>query len=153
MKKDSRNIYKNARDAAGLTQERWATYLGVTPESVRLYESGRGLPSDETVAAMAEVAGMPVLCYWHLKLKSGVANDLLPEVELLPLPQAVLQLLVEIKSFRTDLDELLIIASDGLVDDAESDRFLDILDRLQDLIAAALAVNFAERRGSRWPES
>ena len=149
MKTGSRNIYKNARDAAGLTQERWATYLGVSPESVRLYESGRGLPSDETVAAMAEVAAMPVLCYWHLKLKSGVANDLLPEVKLLPLPQAVLQLLVEIKSFRTDLDELLIIAADGLVDEAESDRFLDILERLQGLIAAALAVNFAERSGSR----
>ena len=148
MKDSSRKIYKNARDAAGLTQERWATYLGVTPESVRLYESGRGLPSDETVAAMAEVAAMPVLCYWHLKLKSGVANDLLPEVELLPLPQAVLQLLVEIKTFRADLDELLIIAADGLVDEAENDRFLDILDRLQGLIAAAMAVNFAERGGS-----
>lgn len=147
MKADCRNIYKNARDAAGLTQERWATYLGVTPESVRLYESGRGLPSDEVVAAMAEVAAMPVLCYWHLKNKSGAANDLLPEVDLLPLPQAVLQLLVEIKGFRSDLDELLIIAADGMVDDTESDRFLEILDRLQGIIAAALAVNFAERSG------
>ena len=85
-----------------------------------------------------------MLCYWHLKLKSGVANDLLPEVEVVPLPQAVVQLLVEIKSFRTDLDELLIIAADGLVDETESDRFLEILDRLQTLIRAALMVNYAE---------
>lgn len=145
MENDCRNIYKNARDASGLSQERWATFLGVSAESVRLYESGRGLPSDEVVARMADVAAMPVLCYWHLKLKSGVANDLLPEVEVVPLPQAVVQLLVEIKAFRGELDELLIIAADGLVDEPESDRFLEILNRLQALIRAAIMVHFAER--------
>lgn len=145
MENDFRNIYKNARDASGLSQERWATFLGVSAESVRLYESGRGLPSDEVVARMADVAAMPVLCYWHLKLKSGVANDLLPEVDVVPLPQAVVQLLVEIKAFRADLDELLIIAADGLVDEPENDRFLEILDRLQALIRAAIMVHFAER--------
>lgn len=145
MESNFRNIYKNARDASGLSQERWATFLGVSAESVRLYESGRGFPSDEVVARMADVAAMPVLCYWHLKLKSGVANDLLPEVDVVPLPQAVVQLLVEIKAFRADLDELLIIAADGLVDEPENDRFLEILDRLQALIRAAIMVHFAER--------
>ena len=145
MEHEYRNIYKNARDAAGLSQERWATFLGVSAESVRLYESGRGLPSDEVVARMADVAAMPVLCYWHLKYKSGIANDMLPEVDMVPLPQAVVNLLVEIKGFRSDLDELLIIAADGLVDETESDRFIEILDRLQALIRAALMVNYAER--------
>lgn len=145
MEKDYGNIYRSARDAAGLSQERWATFLGVSTESVRLYETGRGLPSDDVVARMADVAAMPVLCYWHLKLKSGVANDMLPEVDMVPLPQAVVNLLVEIKGFRTDLDELLIIAADGLVDASESDRFLEILDRLKALIRAALMVNYAER--------
>ena len=56
-----------------------------------------------------------------------------------------MQLLVEIKNFLTDLDELLIIAADGLVDETESDRFLQILDRLQTLIRAAIMVNYAER--------
>lgn len=139
------NIYKSARDAAGLSQERWATVLGISDSSVRLYETGHGLPSDEVVMRMAEVSVMPVLCYWHLKNKSGIANDLLPEVDVVPLPQAVVQLLVEIKDFRADLDELLIIAADGLVDETESDRFLEILDRLQSLIRAALMVNYAER--------
>lgn len=145
MESNCRNIYKSARDAAGLSQERWATFLGVSAESVRLYESGRGLPSDEVVARMADVAAMPVLCYWHLKYKSGIANDMLPEVDMVPLPQAVVNLLVEIKGFRSDLDELLIIAADGLVDETESDRFLEILDRLQALIRAALMVNYADR--------
>ena len=47
MKQDYGNIYKRARATAGLTQERWAEQLGISVESVRLYESGAGLPSDE----------------------------------------------------------------------------------------------------------
>ena len=52
---------------------------------------------------------------------------------------------MEVKEIRTDLDELLIIAADGLVDKSEHDRFLEILDRLQALIRAALTVSYAER--------
>ena len=44
MQDNCRNIYKTARLAAGLTQERWAEVLGISTESVRLYETGRGLP-------------------------------------------------------------------------------------------------------------
>ena len=55
------NIYKRARATAGLTQERWAEQLGISVESVRLYESGAGLPSDEAVTRMIEVAVLPVL--------------------------------------------------------------------------------------------
>ena len=32
MKDGCRNIYFNARQTAGLTQERWAEVLGITPE-------------------------------------------------------------------------------------------------------------------------
>lgn len=91
MDSSSRNIYKTARQTAGMTQERWAELIGVSADSVRLYESGRGLPSDEVVARMAEIAPMPVLGYWHLKHKSGIANDLLPDVAQVSLPQAVVK--------------------------------------------------------------
>lgn len=139
------NIYKNARATAGLTQERWAEQLGVTADTVRLYESGRNYPSDDVAARMAEVAGMPVLGYWHLKLKSSLANDALPDVEVLPLPEAVLRLLVEMQKLKPQIDELVRIAADGVVDDVEIDSFLDIVDDLDDVIKAALAVKYAER--------
>lgn len=138
------NIYKNARSAAGLTQERWAELLGVSTESVRLYETGKYLPSDEIVTRMSEVAVMPVLCYWHLKNKSGVANDLLPDVDTVPLPQAVLQLLVEIRNFKEDLDTLLVIAADGYIDNSEQDRFAEIIDSLDGIIKSAWTVKYSE---------
>ena len=145
MDKDARNIYKNARQTAGLTQERWAEQLGVTADTVRLYESGRNYPSDEVAARMAEVAGMPVLGYWHLKLKSALANDALPDVARVPLPQAVVDLLAAIDTIQPQVKELLMIARDGIVDAGETELFEDILDDLEDVVTAALAVKYAER--------
>ena len=143
MDSSSRNIYKTARQTPGMTQERWAELIGVSADSVRLYESGRGLPSDEVVARMAEIAPMPVLGYWHLKHKSGIANDLLPDVAQVSLPQAVVQLLVAIRDFKESTDDLLVIAADGIVDRQETSVFEDILESLDGIIKAALAVKYA----------
>lgn len=145
MERHTVNIYKNARQTAGLTQERWAEQLGVTADTVRLYESGRNFPSDEVAARMAEVAGMPVLGYWHLKLKSSLANDELPDVERVPLPQAVVALLAAMDAMQPMIKELLMIARDGAVDEAETVLFEDILNDLEDVVTAALAVKYAER--------
>lgn len=145
MERGSPNIYKNARQTAGLTQERWAEQLGVTADTVRLYESGRNYPSDEVAARMAEVAGMPVLGYWHLKLKSSLANDALPDVARVPLPQAVVGLLAAMDTVQPQVKELLMIARDGIVDAGETELFEDILDDLEDVVTAALAVKYAER--------
>lgn len=145
MERGSPNIYKNARQTAGLTQERWAEQLGVTADTVRLYESGRNYPSDEVAARMAEVAGMPVLGYWHLKLKSALANDALPDVARVPLPQAVVGLLAAMDTIQPQVKELLVIALDGIVDEGETELFEDILDDLEDVVTAALAVKYAER--------
>lgn len=145
MEHRTTNIYKNARQTAGLTQERWAEQLGVTADTVRLYESGRNYPSDEVAARMAEVAGMPVLGYWHLKLKSSLANDALPDVARVPLPQAVVGLLAAMDTVQPQVKELLMIARDGIVDAGETELFEDILDDLEDVVTAALAVKYAER--------
>lgn len=144
MQGNYQNIYKNARQSAGYTQERWAELLGVSVESVRLYESTRGLPSDEVVARMAEVAVMPVLAYWHIKHKSAVANDILPDVDRLGLPQAVLQLLAAIQGFSPRCNELIAIAADGRIDAEEMIVYSRIVDELNDIIKAALTVIYAE---------
>ena len=142
MQDNCRNIYKTARLTAGLTQERWAETLNISVESVRLYERGLGLPSDEVVARMVEVAVLPVLGYWHLKNKSSIANDILPGVEHMDLPQAVIKLLVAIRDFKENSDELLTIAADGIVSDSERSVFEEIIDDLDDIIRASLAVKF-----------
>lgn len=142
------NIYKNARKAAGLTQERWAEVLGLSPEAVRQYETGQILPRDEIVLRMAEVAGQTIVCYWHMLNKSRVAAELLPDVDEIPLPQAVLQLLRRMRDFdrRHRLDELVGIAEDGIVDETERPDFDAIVAELMEMFAAAMQVRFSQTK-------
>ena len=139
-----RNIYKTARTVAGLTQERWAEAVGVSVDSIRTYENGSVLPADATVAAMCEISNHTALGYWHLRNKSPLAADTLPEVEQLPLPQAVVQLLCAIKDFKDYHSDLLEIAADGKVTTIEAAAWENIVARLDAVIRAAIQVKVAE---------
>lgn len=147
METKPRNIYKTARQVAGLTQERWAEAVGVSVDSIRGYEAGNVIPADETVKAMSEISGLAPLSYWHLCNKSTLAADVLPDVEQLPLPQAVLQLLVAIGDFKEMHGDLLELAADGKIAGEELVVWENIVARLDRIIQAALQVKIAEGGG------
>ena len=148
MQDACRNLYYNARRTAGLTQERWAEVLGISVESVRLYEGGVNMPSDEIALRMAETAGQQIICYWHLLNKSRAAAHLLPKVEEKPLPEAVLNLLVKLRDFSEDgMQDLIRIAADGRVDPEEREPYEYAMRQLRALVAAGLHVEFAEKEG------
>jgi transcriptional regulator with XRE-family HTH domain len=144
MEQKPRNIYKTARQVAGLTQERWAEAVGVSVDSIRGYEAGNVIPADETVKAMSEISGLAPLSYWHLCNKSTLAADVLPDVEQLPLPQAVVQLLVAISEFAEDHASLLGLAADGKVSPDEAVEWEGIKKRLDRVVKAAMQVKIAE---------
>lgn len=144
MERDPGNIYKSARAVSGLTQERWAEAIGVSPESVRGYEAGTQTPSDEIVIAMIECSGYHILGYRHLLRRSRVASEYLPEVQRLPLPQAVVQLLVAMEDFSGANPELMRVAADGKISTEESGAWAQIRARLDGVIRAALQVKYAE---------
>lgn len=149
MQRECRNIYENARRTAGMTQERWAEALGISDSAVRQYEAGDITPSDEVVRRMIEVSMLQPLGYWHLCRKSDLAADMLPQVERLPLAQAVVQLLARIRDFDKQHhdDTLLEIAADGRIDDTEMPQYKQIVRDLQGIIQAALQIDFAEKEG------
>lgn len=139
------NIYKNARSAAGMTQEKWAEALGLAVDSVRRYENGERIPDDLTVTMMAELSAIPSLGVWHLRNKSEIAAAVLPELARMTLPQATVNLLLAVKNIAPDIDLLLEIAKDGEVSGEESADFREIVNDCNELISAAMAVRFAER--------
>lgn len=147
MEPKPRNIYKTARTVAGLTQERWAEAVGVSVDSIRGYEAGNVIPADETVRAMSEISGLAPLSYWHLCNKSTLAADMLPDVEQLPLPQAVVQLLVAISEFSEDHANLLVLAADGKISPDEAVEWEGIKKRLDRVVKAAMQVKIAEGGG------
>lgn len=146
MERDSGNIYARVRRATELTQEGWAELIGVSADAVRQYETGRILPSDSVVERMCEASDRRVLAYWHLRHKSALAEQELPPVERLPLPQAVVQLLAVMRDFDEAHhdDELLRISADGLVDADELPRFRAILRDLDEVVRAAKQIEYAE---------
>lgn len=146
MQDDYRNICKIGRKTAGMTQERWAEALDISVESVRQYESGKIMPSDDVVIRMVEVTSMPVLGYWHLQNKSRMAAVILPQVESTPLPQAVLQLILRIRDFaeRHRTDRLMEIAADGRIDHLERETFDTIVAELDAVVQAVMQLKYAE---------
>ena len=130
-----------------MTQERWAEALGVSVDSIYSYENALTIPTDETVKAMAEISGLSPLAYWHLCNKSDLAADTLPEVEQLPLPQAVVQLLCAIVDFQEDHGALMQMAADGRIDSDEALEWQGIKKRLDQVIKAAIQVKVAEGGG------
>lgn len=147
MQGDYRNIYRDARQTAGLTQERWAELIGISPDAVRQYETDRILPSDEVVLRMAEAAGQQIVCYWHMLHKSRVAAKILPEVERKDLPEAVLQLLVSVQQFVDGgLRELTRIAADGKISPEEQEGYDDAVAQLREVISAAFHLRYAKEK-------
>lgn len=142
-----RNIYYTARRFAGFTQERWAEAVGVSVDSIRGYENGSVIPADATVSAMCEISNHTALGYWHLRNKSTLAADTLPEVEQLPLPQAVIQLLCAISEFTGLHADLLALAADGRITGDELAVWDNIVARLDAVIRAAIQVKVAEGGG------
>ena len=144
MKDNCRNIYRIARDTAGLTQERWAENLGISVEAVRQYESGTIMPGDDIVLQMAEISGQLILPYRHLVRKSRVAAAILPELDdELGLSETVLSLLIQIDDFREGgLRKLTRIAADGKVSQEEADTYDEAMRQLQRLVALAMSLSY-----------
>lgn len=65
MDKKCPNLYQRARLSTGMSQERAAELLGLSPESLKQYEGGKTVPKDETVAKMVEVYHLPWLALEH----------------------------------------------------------------------------------------
>lgn len=146
MEQKSGNIYRNARLTAGLTQERWSEYLGISPDSVRKYEGGEMMPADDIVIRMAEVSGQMILPYWHLSRKSRLAAAILPELEEQKgLPESVLGLLIQIEDFSEGgMQKLLRIAADGKVSEDEREEYRAAVEQLDELIRAAYTLGYAK---------
>ena len=147
MPGNSRNIYKAAREAAGYTQERAAEMLGISETSIRAYETGHRLPPAEVVDLMVIAYDSQYLAVQFLRESADLAKSVLPEVEQVRLPEAVMELVDAIYQFAdAHRDRQLIsIAKDGIIDENERPEFDAIAAELQEIVKAAMAVRYAKQ--------
>ncbi len=142
MQNDCTNIYQSARKIAGLTQERAAELLGLSVRSLADYEAGLRLPPNDVADQMVTVYNSQLLAVQHLRNSTQIARDLLPDVQTMGLPEAVLTLVDAVYAFADDrLDrELIDIARDGVISPDERERFDRVIDKIRDITAAAIAL-------------
>ena len=137
------NIYQAARKESCLTQEQAAERLDVSETTVKAWEQGTRGPDNETVARMAELYGTPWLALEHLR-SAGSTLGVIPEITVQSLPTAAITLINRVLDFaeRHRDRQLLRIAEDGVIDEAERPDFDDICRDLDGIVGAALQVKY-----------
>lgn len=137
------NPYQKARKTTCLTQEQAAERLGLSTESLKQYELGKRVPSNAVVWQMVQIYDTSWLALEHLR-DTSEALGVLPEVTVQSFPTAAIQLINRVLDFadRHRDRQLLRIAEDGVIDEAERPEFDDIVRDLDGIVGAALQVKF-----------
>lgn len=151
MHEEYPNLYQRARKATYLTQEEAAERLGISPESLKQYESGRRVPPDNVVARMVEVYDLPWLALEHSRATDRLG--VLPKVEAKPLPVATIALTNRLRDATDRIGGLLRIAEDGVIDETERPEFEAIVAELRETIAAAYQVIYSADAKKERPET
>ena len=144
MPRKHRNIYKIGREDAGLTQERASELIDISVESLRAYENNNRIPPDPVVIRMIEIYDARYLAYQHLKTSAEVGRKYMPDIELKDLPIAILNLQKAVADYLKVGDEVIDIAYDGVIDDEERPRWETILQMMDRISEAILALKFAK---------
>ena len=146
MPEEYRNIYKTSRKAAGLTQESAAERLGISVESLRAYEGCQRIPPNEVVELMVILYNAQHLAYQHLRETNAMYGRVVPEVPLCSVLEASARLTNRIYAFADSHADrrLMRMAEDNVIDPVERPEFDAILEELQEIVEAALALRCAK---------
>ena len=146
MPEEYRNIYKTCRRAAGLTQESAAERLGISVESLRAYEGGQRIPPNEVVELMSILYNAQHLAYQHLRETNAMYGRVVPEVPQCSVLEASARLTNRIYAFADSHADrrLMRMAEDNVIDPVERPEFDAILEELQEIVEAALALRCAK---------
>lgn len=146
MPEEYRNIYKTCRKAAGFTQESAAERLGISVESLRAYEGGQRIPPNEVVELMVILYNAQHLAYQHLRETNAMYGRVVPEVPQCSVLEASARLTNRIYAFADSHADrrLMRMAEDNVIDPVERPEFDAILEELQEIVEAALALRCAK---------
>lgn len=150
MERKYPNLYQRARLSTGMTQEQAAELLGLSSESLKQYEGGRRVPSNETVSRMVTIYHLPWLALEHAQVIDTLG--VMPEVTPRPLPMASIALRNRLQDATGRLDALLRIAEDGVIDETERPEFDEIVADLRETMAAIYQVIYSGAKKER-PEA
>ena len=140
MTKDTRNIYQIARVFSGNTQKAASQLLHIDEKTLRGYENGKYVPSDNTVVNMMKIYGTKWLGYLHLRA-SPVGEVVLPEIKFnRGFASSVLSLRRTVNKVVSALNDLMDIAENETVDNNKDEVFKTICNEIEENVSACLAI-------------
>ncbi|MDF2546116.1 MAG: helix-turn-helix domain protein [Anaerosolibacter sp.] len=139
------NIYRSARNHAGLTREKAAEQINVSVRSLADYETGKTVPGDDIVCCMVEVYKANWLGYMHLQQSTEVGRRYLPSLHMADLSRSVLKFQKEVGDLKYVNEDLIEIACDGKVDYQEEARWNDITKEVHEVIGAAISLIYSKQ--------
>ena len=130
------NIYRKYRKLAGLTQEKAAEHLGISVDTIKRYENGSYMPSNDIARKMCLLYGDMKLAYEHLE-NSQVGEMVLPNLKDKDLCCSTLGFLNQLASMDKKKLEIVRIASDGIISDNEVDDWTELEPLIKGLIQSS----------------
>lgn len=149
MTEKGRNIYKTAREQAGLTQEVAAEALHISVKSIACYEAYQRYPDNEIANAMVKLYDNQFLAVQHLQLTAeGLSTPFLPlGIDIKDLPTSVLAFLKEFNELEKCKNKLIEIAADGIISEDEQADYDRILKEMDDVVRSIYSIKLS-RKGS-----
>ena len=146
MPGDYRNIYKNARAVAAITQEAAAERLCISVESVRAYETGQRIPPNHAVSRMVTVYNTQWLAVQHVNLHDELAASIIPMIQPRTRMEAAIRFANRVNRFikKHSLERLLEITEDNQVDHEEKEDYNEIVEAMGDLAQSYLELRFCD---------
>ena len=140
MPEECRNIYKNARRAAGFTQEAAAEQLGLSVESIRAYETGQRVPPNDVVEQMVICYNAQRLAYQHLHETNALMSRVVPALEQRSVLEAAVRIYSRMARFQREhgVERLMAIAEDGQIDQSERQELEAIMEDIRDIVKSGL---------------
>lgn len=132
---------------SGDTQEAFAEALGIDVRTLRRYESGELPTPDEIMRDVAIWLEDPILLYRHFKVKYEIGDEIMPQVEVMPLSLAVVNLLSELAALERHnvASRLLDLARDDVIDPGEASDYAMIMDKLDGVKRAVELLRYCRR--------
>ena len=132
--KENKNIYFEAREAAGLTRAQASELIGTISESrLEKLETDKTAIVPEDVVDMAIAYKKPELCNYYCTHECRIGKDTVPEVKNSSLSEIVLGMLAALNSLDAQKNRLIDITADGVISDDELPDFVNIQKQLDQI--------------------
>lgn len=130
------NIYRKYRKLAGLTQEKASEHLGISVDTIKRYENGSYMPSNDIARKMCLLYGDMKLAYEHLE-NSQMGEMVLPSLKDKDLCCSTLGFLNQLANMDKRKLEIVRIASDGVISDNEVDNWGELEQLIKNLVQSS----------------